>query len=234
MKTLIMSAVAAFAVAASALTVDELNSIPVKSVTADNATAVFDAAVASTNCGRITTLVASGKVSLEDAVHKTMGKTPLRMCKAALDGSTATNYTLIAEAARAIDVTVPMNESEYAVARDIINYRGFIVNNVEVAKPIIADIYAKNKLFGAEFYCSFYNPQLREIFAAEGPVAYEAVKPLIKENATQDKQQSFGTMLSTGHTTTMDLSQYMTRSSLIHFCFGYIQHHAEIQYLSNS
>lgn len=183
MKTLIMSAVAAFAVAASALTVDELNSIPVKSVTADNAATVFDAAVASTNCSRIAALVALGKVSLEDAVHKTMGKTPLKMCRAAFVGSTATNYTLVAEAARAIDFTAAMDENESRSARDILIMKGFVSNEPKTAKAIIADIYAKNKLFGAEFYCSFYDPQWREIFAAEGPVAYEAVKPLIKENA---------------------------------------------------
>lgn len=183
MKKLMITAAALASLCASAATIEELNKIPVKEVTAANAVEVFDAAVAATNCGRISSLVKLNKVSLEDAVHKTMGKLPLKMCRAAFDGSTATNYTLIAEAARAIDFTMTMDETETGSARTIVSMRGFIKNETETAKAILADIYAKDKLFGAEMYCSFWCSEFREAFATEAQAAYEAVKPLIKEKA---------------------------------------------------
>ena len=183
MKKLMITAAALASLCTSAATIEELNKIPIKEVTAANAIEVFDAAVAATNCGRITSLVTLNKVSLEDAVHKTMGKLPLKMCRAAFAGSTATNYILIAEAARAIDFTVAMNETETQSAREIVGMKGFVQNEPETAKAILADIYAKDKLFGAEMYCSFWNSKWREAFLSEGPAAYEAVKPLIKEKA---------------------------------------------------
>ena len=178
-----ISTIGAIACAFAASTVKDLNAIPLNDVTAANAAEVFDAAVASTNCGRITSLVALNKVSLEDAVRKTMGKTPLKMCRAAFAGSTETNYTLIAEAIRAIDFTVAMDETESQSARCIVEMKGFVQNETEIAKAILADIYAKDKLFGAEMYCSFCTSKFREAFATEAQTAYEAVKPLIKEKA---------------------------------------------------
>lgn len=183
MKKLMITAAALASLCASAATIEELNKIPVKEVTAANAIEVFDAAVAATNTTRIRLLVENGKVSLEDAVHKTMDKRPLSMCKAAFVGSTATNYTLIAEAARAIDFTMTMDETESQSARGIVGMKGFVQNETETAKTILADIYAKDKLFGAEMYCSFWNRKFREAFATEAQTAYEAVKSLIKEKA---------------------------------------------------
>lgn len=60
-----------------AATTEELNKIPVKDVTPANAAEVFDAAVAVTNLWRIKALVEQNKISLEDAVHKTIDKLPL-------------------------------------------------------------------------------------------------------------------------------------------------------------
>lgn len=76
-----------------------------------------------------------------------------------------------------------MDETESQSAREIVGMKGFVKNETETAKAILSDIYAKDKLFGAEMYCSFWISEFREAFATEAQTAYEAVKPLIKEKA---------------------------------------------------
>ena len=106
MKKLMITTVAIVSLCTTAATIEELNKIPAKDVTAANAEEVFDAAVTTTNINRITTLVRLGKVSLEDAVHKTMTKKPFNMCVAAFNGApNTTNYTLQAEVLAGLNYT---------------------------------------------------------------------------------------------------------------------------------
>lgn len=106
MKRLMVTAAAIATFCASAATVEELNAIQAKDVTAANAAEVLDAAVATTNIAKIIAMVRLDKVSLEDAVHKTMALKPLTMCRAAFDGAAAvTNHALQAEALAQLDYT---------------------------------------------------------------------------------------------------------------------------------
>ena len=178
MKKLMITAAALTTLCASAATIEELNKIPVKDVTPANAIEVFDAAVATTNNAKITAMVAKGKVSLEDAVHKTMGKKPDVMTLAAFSGApTVTNQTLVAEVAASFDYATVDTD----VARSILTRHGFAIT--EVGKAEVARAYAANKLLGAEIYCSAWSDAYRTAFAQFSDEAYEAAKPLVKTQA---------------------------------------------------
>ncbi len=178
MKKLMITAAALASLCASAATVDELNKIPVKDVTVANAEEVFDAAVVLTNCAKITAMVAQGKISLEDAVHKTVGKKPDTMTLAAFNGApNATNYTLQAEVCAGYDYAVV----DSGVVRSILLRHRFATT--EVGKAEVARAYAANKLLGAEIYCSTWNVAYRTAFAQFSDEAYEAAKPLVKTQA---------------------------------------------------
>lgn len=178
MKKLMITAAALASLCASAATIEELNKIPVKDVTVANAEEVFDAAVVVTNCAKITAMVAQGKISLEDAVHKTVGKKPDTMTLAAFNGApNATNYTLQAEVCAGYDYAVV----DSLVVRLILFRHQFVTT--EVGKAEVARAYAANKLLGAEIYCSTWDDAYRTAFAQFSDEAYEAAKPLVKTQA---------------------------------------------------
>ena len=174
-----IAAVGAIACASAESTVSELNAIPLNDVTAKNASEVFDAAVASTNSSRITALVSTGKVSLEDAVHKTMVKKPFKMCLAAFNGApNTTNYTLQAEALASLNYA-DFDNNTFGEVKGVVMRHFFQVT--EAGQAEVARMYQANKLFGAEIYCSCYNKLSRDAFAATKALeAYKAVKHLVK------------------------------------------------------
>ena len=95
MKKLIITTIAFASMLIFGAAAQELNKIPIDKVTATNAYEVFDAAVATTNYGRIASMVSHGKVTLDYAVHKTMDKKPFSMCLSAFKAApSVTNYAL--------------------------------------------------------------------------------------------------------------------------------------------
>lgn len=183
MKMTTMMAAAALALGASAATVEELNKIPVKDVTPANAIEVFDAAVAVTNLWKIHCMVSQGKVSLEDAVHRTMNKRPLAMCNYAFAGApTVTNHTLVAEVLSSLDYAA-LADKDTLAAREIIFRHRF--PGTEAGKAEVARAYAENKLFGAEIYCSVWSTVMKEIMTPHDVEAYEEVKSIVKTQANK-------------------------------------------------
>lgn len=166
-----------------AATTEELNEIPVKDVTPANASEVFDAAVAVTNIWKIMAFVEQNKISLEDAVHKTIGKLPLQLTEYAFRGAPATtNYTLQAEAAATIDYA-NITTVEREAARYILSRHAFALT--DDGKAEVARAYAANKVFGAFIYCQSYNQRFKVEFAQEAAEAYEAAKPFVKTQANR-------------------------------------------------
>lgn len=174
-----VAAIEVIVCASAAATVKELNAIPLNDVTPENASEVFDAAVATTNLNKITILVQHGKVALKDAVHKTMTKKPFKMCLAAFNGAPAiTNYTLQAEALASLNYADFDNNTFGDVKRVVVRHDFQIT---EAGQAEVARMYQANKLFGAEIYCSCFTKLQQDAFASEkAPKAYEAIKHLVK------------------------------------------------------
>ena len=185
-----IAAAGAIAFASTAATNEELNKIPTKDVTAANAEEVFDAAVATTNINKITTLVKLGKVSLEDAVHKTMTKKPFKMCLAAFNGApNTTNYNLQAEALAGLNYA-DFDNNTFGDVKGVVRRHLFQVT--EAGQAEVARMYQANKLFGAEIYCSCFSKPIINAFAAtKAPEAYEAVKHLVKTCGSPRMAASF-------------------------------------------
>ena len=159
--------------------VQDLNRLPVKEITPANAANVLDAAIATTNCTRITKLVAAKKVTLEDAVHKTMAKKPFKMCFAAFNGApNTTNDALVAEALAKLDYS-EFDSETFNLPRTLILRHSFAIT--ENGQNEIMRAGSVNPMFSAEIYCSTWHKTIRKTFVDEAKDAYNAVKHLVKE-----------------------------------------------------
>lgn len=182
MKKLMTTTVAVIAFCASAATIEQLNAIQLEDITAANAAKVLDAAIATTNTTKITKMVKLDKVSVEDAVHKTMTMKPFSMCRAAFDGSTVTNHALQAEALAQLDYT-KLELNDFMHARYILLMNQFYAT--EAGRAEAARIANANVIYGAMVYCTAYTCKYIEAFKDIAPEMYAKAKPLVKSSGNQ-------------------------------------------------